>query len=101
MSSLRSRALVPVTVCLILGVTAPVAFGATKFRPRIANAMGLAPTIAQQQQPDLPAGELQTPVTYHGGAVMSGGVTVHTIFWTGGTNPFNPAPGNGALSTKP
>jgi hypothetical protein len=29
-----------------------------------------------------------TPVTYHGGQTMTGGVTVHTLFWTGGTNPF-------------
>ena len=88
---LRSRALVPVVACLALAAFAPAAVGATKFRPRIANAMGLAPTITGQQ-PDLPAGELQTPVTYHGGSVMVGGVTVHTIFWTGGTHPFNPSP---------
>ena len=94
---MRARALVPAIVCLALGVPAPAALGATKFHPRIRNALGLAPPI-NLQQPDLPAGELQTPVTYHGGAVMSGGITVHTIFWagSGGTHPFNPSPNLGA-----
>ena len=91
MPRLRARALAATAACLFLGVTAPAALGATQFRPRVGNAMGSAPPITLQQ-PDLPAGELQTPVTYHGGAVMSGGVTVHTIFWTGGTNQFNPSP---------
>ncbi|HET6865698.1 MAG TPA: hypothetical protein VFH80_07235, partial [Solirubrobacteraceae bacterium] len=98
MHRLRARALVATIACLVVALTAPTALGATKFRPRIANGLGLAPTLSMQDQPDLAAGQLQTPVTYHGGAVMSGGVTVHTIFWTGGTNQFNPAPGNGALS---
>jgi hypothetical protein len=94
-----ARGVLPLFVCLVLGATASTALAAQKFRPRVANAMGLAPPINLQTQPDLAAGQLQTPVTYHGGAVMSGGVTIHTIFWSGagGTHPFNPAPGNGAL----
>src|SRR4051794_14957400 len=99
MLRLRVRSLAPLTVCLLLGVTAPAAFGAVKFRPRVANAMGLAPPVTLQQ-PDLPAGEAQTPVTYHGGSVMVGGVTVHTIFWSGanGAHPFNPSPQAGVPS---
>jgi hypothetical protein len=33
-----------------------------------------------------------TPVTYHGGQTMTGGITVHTIFWSGGTSPFQGRP---------
>jgi hypothetical protein len=33
-----------------------------------------------------------TPLTYHGGQTMTGGITVHTIFWTGGTNAFQGRP---------
>jgi hypothetical protein len=37
-----------------------------------------------------------TQVVYHGGPVMAGGVTVHEIFWDGGTNPFPASPNPGA-----
>lgn len=94
---MRPRALLPLIVCLVLGATASTALASPTFHPRVKNALGLDPGLSGAQ-PDLPAGELQTPVTYHGGSVMVGGVTVHTIFWTGGTHPFNPAPGNGAPS---
>ncbi|MBV8219760.1 MAG: hypothetical protein JO325_14955 [Solirubrobacterales bacterium] len=32
------------------------------------------------------------PEVYHGGSVMAGGLTVHTIFWSGGTHPFQGQP---------
>ena len=63
MPRLRARALAATAACLFLGVTAPAALGATQFRPRVGNAMGLAPR-SPCSSADLPAGELQTPVTY-------------------------------------
>jgi hypothetical protein len=45
----------------------------------------LQPAQAMPSQP-------LTPVTYHGGQTMTGGVTVHAIFWSGGTNPFQGRP---------
>jgi hypothetical protein len=105
----RSRALVPVVVCLALGLSAPAAFlewtasasAATTagFRPRVLGAMGLMPTVnnhgSYDTNQDL-ASEALTPVVYHGGPVMTGGVAVHTIFWAPSGNSFP-----GALADEP
>jgi hypothetical protein len=85
----RRTCLVAAVACLVFAFTASAASGKPHFRPRIGGALGLAPPIGAQ--PDIASG-LQTPVTYHGGSVMTGGVTVHTIFWTGGTSPFQGQP---------
>jgi hypothetical protein len=77
------RKLLPITVCvLLLGVLVPAA-GATTFRPRIDGALGLEAPFDQAGRAlgSDPATASATPALYHGGAVMSGGVTVHTIFW--------------------
>ena len=87
----RIRALVPAIVCLALAACAPAALGAPAFHPRVKNALGLVPKIGSI---DMASG-LQTPVTYHGGAVMSGGVTVHTIFWAPPGYQFTGSPGPG------
>jgi len=80
-----------VLACLALAVSAPAAWSATSFHPRIGGAMGLVPPFGSH---DVATGAL-TPVVYHAGPVMSGGVTVHTIFWTPPGFQFDgsPAPG--------
>ena len=87
----------PVAMCLALFGFGSTAAASTVFHPRVKNALGLIPPVNSQGQfgaQDVATGAL-TPVTYHGGSVMTGGVTVHTIFWTGGTNPFQGSPGSG------
>ncbi len=105
----RARALVPMVFCLALGLSAPAAFlewaasasAATTagFRPRVLGAMGLMPTVnshgSYDTNQDL-ASEALTPVVYHGGPVMTGGVTVHTIFWAPSGYSFP-----GALADEP
>ena len=91
-------------VCLALApsaFTAPSAVAAAGppanpvFHPRIGPALGIFPAFTFQNgrlQPAQSASQPLTPLTYHGGQTMTGGVTVHTIFWTGGTNPFQGRP---------
>jgi hypothetical protein len=80
----RSRALLlPALVCVALGVFVPSAFGKPTFHPRVKGALGLVPPVNSSGlsvSQDIASGTL-TPVTYHGGSVMAGKVTVHTIFW--------------------
>ena len=98
----RSRALLPAVVCLVLGVCAPMAAGKTKFHPRVGGALGLIPPVNSQGQfgsQDVASGAL-TPVTYHGGSVMAGGVTVHTIFWAPAGFAFQGSPGAGIPTYK-
>jgi hypothetical protein len=98
----RSRALLPAVVCLVLGVCAPMAAGKTKFHPRVGGALGLIPPVNSQGQfgsQDIASGAL-TPVTYHGGSVMAGGVTVHTIFWAPSGFTFQGSPGAGIPTYK-
>ncbi len=96
---MRQRALLAACVCAAIGLSAPAALGATKFHPRYRNALGLIPPVNGQgnfntQEPN-EAG-LLTPVVYHGGATMTGGVEVHAIFWTPqGTNTSFPVGPNG------
>ena len=89
----RNRA-VMLAACLVLALSAAPAWAKPVFHPRVRNALGLVPPVNASGQfgaQDVATGAL-TPVTYHGGDVMAGGVTVHTIFWTGGTNPFQGQP---------
>ena len=90
------RVLLSVSVCAACLALAPSALAAKPvFHPRIRNALGLYPggTFQNGQfKPAQAASQPLTPVTYHGGQTMTGGVTVHTIFWTGGTNPFQGKP---------
>lgn len=90
----RSRALMAAVVCLGVAVFASPAAAKPAFHPRVGGALGLIPTVNSQGQfgrQDVASGAL-TPVTYHSGSVMGGGVTVHTIFWSGGTSPFQGQP---------
>ncbi len=87
----RLPAVLTVVLGLALGAPAPAALGATTFHPRIGGAMGLVPPVGSH---DVATGAL-TPVVYHAGPVMTGGVTVHTIFWAPPGFRFagSPAPG--------
>ena len=78
-----------------MALSAAPAWGKPMFHPRVRNALGLVPPANSQgkfaAQADVASGA-PTPVTYHGGSVMAGGITMHLIFWTGGTNPFQGQP---------
>lgn len=87
----RTRLLLPLIVGLLLSAPASTAWGstgATKFRPRIGGALGLVPRAGSL---DVASGVL-TPVVYHGGSVMAGRVTIHTIFWAPSGFQFQGAP---------
>jgi len=90
-----SRAVMLAGVCLCMALSAAPALGKPVFHPRVRNALGLVPPANSSgkftAQPDVASGA-PTPVTYHGGSVMAGGITMHLIFWTGGTNPFQGQP---------
>lgn len=90
-----SRAATLAGACLLLALSAAPAWGKPVFHPRVRNALGLVPPANSQgrfaAQADVASGA-PTPLTYHGGSVMTGGVTMHLIFWTGGTNQFQGQP---------
>jgi hypothetical protein len=97
----RSRALAAAIVVLAAASLAPAAW-AGGFRPRIGPAMGLVPTHNRHgllAAGDVASGAL-TPITYHGGPVMAGGVTVHTIFWAPSGFAFQGSPGSGIPTYK-
>ncbi len=82
------------TFGIVLAVAAAPAGAQPVFRPRVGGALGLIPPVNSQGQfkiQDVATGA-PVPEVYHGGSVMSGGVTVHTIFWSGGTNGFQGQP---------
>ncbi len=72
------RALVAALVVVFAVALAPSASAKiSTLKAREGNALGIIPIHGVQD----PAAGSQTPVVYHGGPVMSGGVTVHLIFW--------------------
>ncbi len=94
---LRSRAVLPVVVCLALGAFASTAAASPTFHPRVRNALGLIPPVNSQGNFNTEPTELGvfTPVVYHGGKTMTGGVTVHTIFWAPSGFAFQGSTGAG------
>jgi hypothetical protein len=99
---LRLRAaLLPLCACVVLGAFASPALAAAPrtFVPRVGNALGLIPPVNSQGNFNTEPTEtgVFTPVVYHGGPTMSGGITVHTIFWAPSAFPFQGAP-TGSLS---
>ncbi len=90
----RIACLGPAFACLALAALAPAAWAAPSFRPRIGGALGVEPPVNRQGEfsaHDVATGAL-TPVTYHAGPTMTGGVTVHTIFWAPPGFPFQGQP---------
>lgn len=103
----RAKVLISLLACAVCMAIAPGVLTAPSalarpsppsqqaFRPRIGPALGIYPVLTFRNgklQPAQSASQPLTPVTYHGGQTMTGGVTIHTIFWTGGTNPFQGRP---------
>jgi hypothetical protein len=93
---LRICSLALLTALLACFALAPGASAKTAFRPKVGRAMGLMPTVRDQ---DVATGEA-IPVVYHGGQVMSD-VTVHTIFWAPAGYQFAGSPGNGVPGYEP
>ena len=80
-------------VCLVSGALASSAFAASgkvRFRPRIANGLGLAPPVGRHNFEPNEAG-IYNPVPYHGGPTMQN-VKVHTVFWAPPGYHFQGAP---------
>jgi hypothetical protein len=99
---LRSRiARTAATAIALAGLAAaagtPAAAAQKAFHPRIHGAMGLMPVHGRF---DVAQGS-PIPAVYHGGTVMSGTVTVHTIFWAPAGYRFGGSPGAGVLGYEP
>lgn len=77
-----------------------LSLGQTSFHPRIGNALGLIPPVPDQGNKNFEPNEggIYTAVTYHGGPTMTGGVTVHTVFWAPPGYSFQGSPGAGIPS---
>jgi hypothetical protein len=99
----RRGALLGALVCLAFaGLTSGAqasaghraASGQTGFRPRIGNALGIVPPVQNWgKKGDEPSeGSIFDAVTYRGGQTMTGGVTVHTIFWAPSGYAFQGSP---------
>jgi hypothetical protein len=58
------------------------------FHPRSGNALGIVPPLGRHNYETSEDG-IYSPLTYHGGPSMTGGVTVHTIFWGPANHPFD------------
>lgn len=100
-----SRMLLTALACVFLGAFPPSALGARTtqaFHPRLGKALGLIPPInGHGPIKTLPGEEGQaTPVIYRAGTVMTGGVTVHTIFWAPPGFSFQGSPGAGIPGYK-
>ena len=92
----RTGTLLVTLLCLASGaLSAGVSSAAAKrvFHPRSGSALGMVPPVNRQGTSSYESSEdgIYAPLTYHGGPTMTGGVTVHTIFW-GRANAFSPAP---------
>jgi hypothetical protein len=74
--------------------------GKPAFSPRIGNALGLVAPYPDRGNKNFEPNEagIYTAVTYHGGPTMTGGVTVHTIFWAPPGFSFQGAPAAGVPS---
>jgi hypothetical protein len=77
---------------LVAMLVVPAGASAAPFPARIGKALGIAPVAGRSVDPA--AGEA-LPEVYHGGPVMTGPVTVHTVFWAPPGYAFSgsPAPG--------
>ena len=97
MGARRAAASVIAIVVSLAGGVVPPAAARISFHPRIGPAMGLVPVLSvpRRVRPADVATGAPTPVVYHGGPVMAGGVTVHTIFWAPPGYAFLGSPGGG------
>ncbi|HEY2355568.1 MAG TPA: hypothetical protein VGH79_11790 [Gaiellaceae bacterium] len=83
---------------VVVATTGAAASSKQSFRPRVANALGLVRPVHSTLAPSRRALASSAPdrVAYHGGSVMSSGVTVHLIFWAPSGYAFSGSPGGGA-----
>ncbi len=102
MSQLTRRwALLAALLCLSCGALSSSALAAgtkSHFRPRIGNGLGLVPPVQDWGKKgwEPSEGGVFDPATYRGGPTMTGGVTVHTIFWAPSGYAFQGSPDPGA-----
>ena len=99
MSVSRRGACVGTLLCLLFGALPSSAAASHKrvYHPRAGNALGMVPPVnawgtSHPRPYDSTAGTIYLPVIYHGGQTMTGGVTVHTIFWAPAGYAFQGAP---------
>jgi hypothetical protein len=93
---IRRGASLTAVACLIssgLASSALASSTSSRFRPRIGNALGLVPPVGKHNLEPSEFG-IYAPLTYHGGKTMTGGVTVHTLFWAPPGYAFQTAPPN-------
>jgi hypothetical protein len=92
--ALRRALLATLAALLACFGVATAASAKPVFRPRVGPGLGLFPPFnnAVTFSPQLRAAAGAIPVTYHGGQTMTGGITIHAIFWSGGTHQFKPRP---------
>jgi hypothetical protein len=86
--------------CAVICAGAAPAWAQSSFTPRSGAALGLVPPVDSHglmTGTDIATLGL-TPLVYHGGAVMRGGVTIHTIFWAPSGYSFQGSPGGGVPS---
>lgn len=115
MSSVSRRATLLATLLWLAGglmagtaVAAPSSSKSSRsaqrlFHPRSGNALGMVPPVnawgtRNPRKYESSEAGIYAPATYHGGPTMTGGVTVHTIFWAPSNYPFvaQPPPGSKA-----
>ncbi len=82
------------TVVVAVGAASAQAAKVRPFHPRVGHALGLAPPVNNKGEASTQPTEMgvNIPVVYHGGPVMTGGVTVHAIFWAPSGFAFPEAP---------
>jgi hypothetical protein len=94
---LTGLSLLAAAMVWLLVLAGPAHGATTTFHARIGPALGIVPPVNREGEliaHDVASGA-STPAVYHGGPVMSGGVTVHTIFWDPAGHPFQGSPGAG------
>jgi hypothetical protein len=88
----------PLTIAVLAALAlVPAGAGASPLRPRIGPAMGIVPSA---RAGDIAVGP-NFQVVYHGGAVMSAPVHVHTVFWAPAGYGFGGSPGLGSRAYVP
>jgi hypothetical protein len=104
----RRASLLGVVLCLTVGPLVPSAAASSErvFHPRSGNALGMVPPVTawgvrHPRKYESSEDGIYAPATYHGGPTMTGGVTVHTIFWAPSNYPFVAAPPPGSKAYIP
>jgi hypothetical protein len=104
----RRATLLGTVLCLTMLSLVPAAVASSKrvFHPRSRGALGMIPPVnawgtRHTVKYETSEGGIYAPATYHGGPTMTGGVTVHTIFWGPSNYPFVAAAPPGSKAYVP